>query len=227
MHGIKGMDAAFKPITTDLGGTANFYDCNKPMPIVIAVSKFGHCLFDLVHRVATGILPVEIKAVISNHEDMHSFSDWAGIPYHHLPITKETKAAQEQEILNIMSQSGAELLVLARYMQILSQEMCSSVAGRAINIHHSFLPSFKGARPYSQAHNKGVKVIGATAHYVTSDLDEGPIIEQAVERVGHTASVEEFVNIGRDLESVALARAVRWHAEHRLMLCENRVIVFE
>lgn len=224
---LSDIETAFKLVANDLEAEVLFCDISKPMPIVIAVSKFGHCLYDLVHRVQSAILPVEIKAVISNHEDMRSFVEWAGIPFHHLPITKDTKAQQEGQIKDILAETGSELLVLARYMQILSEDMSAHVSGKAINIHHSFLPSFKGARPYSQAYERGVKVIGATAHYVTLDLDEGPIIEQAVERVDHSASVDEFVNIGRDMECVALARAVRWHAERRLMLSGHRTIVFK
>jgi len=223
----KALATAFKPIAADLGAEAHFYDAAKPLPIIIAVSRFGHCLYDLIHRVQSGILPVSVKAIISNHKDMQSFAEWAQIPFHHLPITKETKPQQEAEIKAIIEETKSELLVLARYMQILSEDMSAYVSGKAINIHHSFLPSFKGARPYSQAYERGVKVIGATAHYVTSDLDEGPIIEQAVERVDHAASAEEFVNIGRDMECVALARAVRWHAERRVMLNGSRTIIFK
>ena len=204
-----------------------FYDTSKPMKVVVAVSKFGHCLFELIHRCKGGVLPIEICAVISNHEDMRSFTEWAEIPFHHLPITKKNKPEQEQQIRDVYNETGAELLILARYMQILSQEMCSDFDGKAINIHHSFLPSFKGAKPYSQAHDKGVKIIGATAHYVTTDLDEGPIIEQAVERVDHSASVDEFMNIGRDTESVALTRAVRWHSERRVLISGTKTVIFK
>ena len=227
MEDIESLRRAFEPISDKLGAISEFHDMSTPMPIVIAVSKFGHCLQDLLHRWKAGILPVEVKAVISNHEDLRSFTEWHGVAFHHLPITKETKSEQENQIKAILEDSGAELLVLARYMQILSEDMCRHISGRAINIHHSFLPSFKGAKPYSQAYDKGVKMIGATAHYVTGDLDEGPIIEQAVERVDHTVSPKELVNIGRDTESVALSRAVRWHAEHRVLLSENRTLVFQ
>ncbi|MCF8475092.1 MAG: formyltetrahydrofolate deformylase [Emcibacter sp.] len=218
---------AFEPISRALKASSEFYDAAIPMPIIIAVSKFGHCLHDLLHRWKAGILPVDVKAVISNHEDMRSFTEWHGLPFHHLPISKETKINQETKIKSLIEDYNVELLVLARYMQILSEDMCRHISGRAINIHHSFLPSFKGAKPYSQAYDRGVKMIGATAHYVTSDLDEGPIIEQVVERVDHTVSAEELVNIGRDTESVALTRAVRWHAEHRVLLSGQRTVIFK
>lgn len=224
---LDDLAANFSPMGRKLQAEARFSDASEKMAIVIAVSKFGHCLYDLVHRWKEGILPVNIKAVISNHEDMRSFVEWSGIPYHHLSITRETKPEQEAQIKDILADTGAELFVLARYMQILSEDMCQHISDKAINIHHSFLPSFKGAKPYSQAFDRGVKVIGATAHYVTADLDEGPIIEQAVERVDHAASADEFVNIGRDMEAVALARAVRWHGERRVLRSGNRTIVFK
>ncbi|WP_191249895.1 formyltetrahydrofolate deformylase [Kordiimonas sediminis] len=219
--------AAIQPLTEKYAADCSVYDANKPMKVVIAVSRFGHCLQELIHRQLAGILPIEICAVLSNHEDMRGFVEWAGIPYHYLPVSKENKAEQEQQIRSLFQSHDAELLILARYMQILSADMCRDFDGKAINIHHSFLPSFKGAKPYSQAHDKGVKIIGATAHYVTTDLDEGPIIEQAVERVDHSVSVEEFVNVGRDTETLALTRAVRWHAERRVMMHGNRTIVFK
>jgi len=223
---IEALRSSFDPIACQLGAAADFHDMSIHMPIVIAVSKFGHCLQDILHLWKAGILPVDVRAVISNHEDMRSFTEWHGLPFHYLPITKDTKPEQESQIKAIIEQSGAELLVLARYMQILSEDMCRHISGRAINIHHSFLPSFKGAKPYSQAYDKGVKMIGATAHYVTSDLDEGPIIEQAVERVDHSISSEELINIGRNTEAVALSRAVRWHAEHRVLLSDHGTVVF-
>lgn len=223
---INALRQAFEPIADRLGAKAEFHNVSTPMPIIIAVSKFGHCLHDLLHRWKAGILPVDVKAVISNHEDMRSFTEWHGLPFYYLPLTKETKPEQEGQIKVILKESGAELLVLARYMQVLSEDICRHLSGRAINIHHSFLPSFKGAKPYSQAYDRGVKMIGATAHYVTSDLDEGPIIEQAVERVDHSVSPQELVNIGRDTESVALTRAVRWHAERRVLLSGHRTVVF-
>lgn len=224
---IKELGAEFDPIAKSLGAVADFHNISPPMPVVIAVSKFGHCLYDLLHRWKAGILPVDVKAVISNHEDMRSFTEWHGLPFHHLPVTKQNKSEQEGQIKAVLESSGAELLVLARYMQILSEDMCLYLSGRAINIHHSFLPSFKGAKPYSQAYDRGVKMIGATAHYVTSDLDEGPIIEQVVERVDHSVSPKELVSIGRDTESVALSRAVRWHAERRVLISGHRTVVFK
>ncbi|WP_044559044.1 formyltetrahydrofolate deformylase [Azospirillum sp. B4] len=193
--------------------------------VVIAVSKFGHCLYDLLHRARSGSLPIDIPAVISNHDDMRSFVEWSGIPYHYFPM-KGDKAAQEAAFMDVVSQSGADLVVLARYMQILSADLCGQLSGRCINIHHSFLPSFKGAKPYHQAHARGVKLIGATAHYVTTDLDEGPIIEQGIERVDHTHTPEDLVDIGRDIECAVLARAVRWHIERRILVAGQKTIVF-
>jgi len=195
------------------------------MNVLIAVSKPGHCLNHLLHQWHSGELPVDIVGVVSNHLDQQRLVDWYGIPYHHLPMDGD-KSAQEARLYEVFVASGAGLLVLARYMQVLSDSMCQRLAGRAINIHHSFLPSFKGARPYHQAHARGVKVVGATAHYVTSDLDEGPIIEQETERVAHNQSAASLARIGKDIESIVLARAVRWHAEHRVMLNGLRTVVF-
>lgn len=194
--------------------------------VVIAVSRWGHCLNALLHKWKSGSLPVDIVAVVSNHTDMQSLVEWYNVPYHYLPVTAENKAEQEGQILAVMESTGADLLILARYMQILSNDMCAKLAGRAINIHHSFLPGFKGAKPYHQAYDRGVKLIGATAHFVTSDLDEGPIIEQEVERVSHSNNPDELVEIGHDIESVVLYRAVRWHAEQRVLLNGNRTVVF-
>ncbi|CAA7615852.1 Formyltetrahydrofolate deformylase [Candidatus Terasakiella magnetica] len=202
------------------------HDLSRKARVVILVSKFGHCLNDLLHRYHTGSLPVEIPAVISNHQEMRSIVEWHGIPYHYLAVDKHDKAAQEARLLEIIGRADAELVVLARYMQILSSDLCSQLQGKAINIHHSFLPSFKGAKPYHQAHSRGVKIIGATAHYVTPDLDEGPIIEQGVERVDHTHTPDDLVAIGRDIENVVLARAVRWHTEHRVLLNGSKTVVF-
>ncbi|MBM3515159.1 MAG: formyltetrahydrofolate deformylase, partial [Alphaproteobacteria bacterium] len=192
----------------------------------IAVSKHGHCLNDLLHRWKSGQLPVDIVSVISNHEDMRSLVEWHGIPFHYLPVSAAKRADQERQWLTLIAREQVELVVLARYMQVLSAELCHSLAGRCINIHHSFLPSFKGAKPYRQAYERGVKIIGATAHYVTPNLDEGPIIEQAVERVDHTHSVDDMIEIGRDLENVVLARAVRWHAERRVLMNGQKTVVF-
>lgn len=201
-------------------------DAARRARVVVCVSRFGHCLNDLLHDWRTGQLPIDIPAVISNHEDMRGLVEWHGIPYHHLPVTKATKAEQEQRLLGLVDELEADLVVLARYMQILSQEASERLAGRCINIHHSFLPGFKGATPYQQAHRRGVKLIGATAHYVTADLDEGPIIEQAVERVDHTYGVDELVRTGRHIESTVLSRAVRWHVERRVMLNGTKTVVF-
>lgn len=204
----------------------SLYDSVEKVKTAIAVSNFGHCLNDLLHRVQIGAIPVDVVAVVSNHDTFRDLVEWHEIPFHHLPITSETKAEQEQEIMNVMSSVNAELLVLARYMQILSGETCSSLPGQIINIHHSFLPRFKGARPYHQAYTRGVKIIGATAHYVTSELDEGPIIEQAVERVDHTMSPSDLVHLGRDIESMVLSKAVRWHVERRVLLNDSKTVVF-
>jgi formyltetrahydrofolate deformylase len=203
-----------------------FHDTAIKPRVFIAVSKFGHCLYDLMHRWRSGALPVEVVGVMSNHDDMRSFVEWNGIPYHHLPITKDTKAAQEAEFLRLVDESKADLVVLARYMQILSPDLCAQLSGRCINIHHSFLPSFKGAKPYHQAWDRGVKVIGATAHYVTTDLDEGPIIEQGVQRVDHRQTPDDLVEIGRDVECTVLARAVTWHVERRVLVNGHKTVVF-
>jgi formyltetrahydrofolate deformylase len=194
--------------------------------VLIAVSRFGHCLNDLLHRWDTGQMPIDIVGVFSNHEDMRRLVEWHEIPYHHLPVTPSTKASQEAAWLGLVDSLKVDLVVLARYMQVLSADACRALEGRCINIHHSFLPSFKGARPYQQAYDRGVKIIGATAHYVTGTLDEGPIIEQAVDRVDHTHSAADLVAIGRDLETVVLARAVRWHAEQRVLVNGSKTVVF-
>lgn len=195
--------------------------------LLIAVSKGSHCLNDLLYRWRTGNLPVEIVGVVSNHPDLRELTEWHGVPYHHLPIGPDTKADQEAALLSLVDNSGADYLILARYMQVLSPELVERLAGRCINIHHSFLPSFKGARPYARAHERGVKLIGATAHFVTSDLDEGPIIEQDVERVDHRATEHDLVVMGRDIEARVLARAVRWTAEQKVFLNGSRTVVFQ
>lgn len=194
--------------------------------LLIAVSKASHCLNDLLHRWQTGTLPVEIIGVVSNHPDLRDLTEWHGIPFHYLPVTPETREAQEAQLLDLFEMLNADQLILARYMQILSPKLAGKLTGRCINIHHSFLPSFKGAHPYRRAHDRGVKLIGATAHFVTSDLDEGPIIEQAVERVDHRATEGDLVRIGRDIEAQVLARAVRWTAERRVFLNGLRTVVF-
>src|SRR5271166_4316404 len=193
---------------------------------LIMVSRLGHCLNDLLFRWKTGSLPVDVVGVVSNHDDFGELAASYRLPFHHLPVTPEAKAAAESRLLEIIGDTGADLIVLARYMQILSGEVCKRVEGRMINIHHSFLPSFKGAKPYHQAHARGVKLVGATAHYVTPDLDEGPIIEQDVIRVDHTLSPERLGEAGRDVEAQVLARAVTWHAEHRVLLNDDRTVVF-
>ena len=193
---------------------------------VIMVSREGHCLNDLLFRAKTGLLAIDVCAIISNHRDFYRLAASYDIPFHHIPVTAETKAHAEARQLEIVEAERAELVVLARYMQVLSDEMCRKLSGRAINIHHSFLPSFKGARPYHQAHERGVKLIGATAHYVTTDLDEGPIIEQDVARVDHSKTAGDLTAIGRDTESQVLARAVKFHSERRVLLDKNRTVVF-
>jgi formyltetrahydrofolate deformylase len=193
---------------------------------LIMVSRLGHCLNDLLFRWKTGSLPVSVVGVVSNHDDFGELAASYRIPFHHIPVTSETRAAAESQLLEVIDGTGADLIVLARYMQILSGEVCKRVEGRMINIHHSFLPSFKGAKPYHQAHARGVKLVGATAHYVTPDLDEGPIIEQDVIRVNHTLPPERLAEAGRDVEAQVLARAVTWHAEHRVLLNDDRTVVF-
>ncbi|MCL2803259.1 MAG: formyltetrahydrofolate deformylase [Micrococcales bacterium] len=198
----------------------------RPMRTIVMVSKEAHCLHDLLYRSTRQHLPIDIRAVVSNHQDLEPVARFYGIDYHHIAVSKETKPQAEAALLDLVRQSDVELVVLARYMQILSPQLCQKLAGRAINIHHSFLPSFKGARPYAQAHARGVKLIGATAHYVTADLDEGPIIEQDVERVSHSASIADLMALGQDVERRALAKAVGWHAEHRVVLNGSRTVVF-
>jgi formyltetrahydrofolate deformylase len=217
--------AALAPVAQRFEMTLALHDAAEPMKVLLAVSKQGHCLNHLLHQWHSGELPIDVVGVVSNHDDMRSLVEWHGLRYHHLPMS-DGKAEQERRFREVIAQSGAELIVLARYMQVLSDEMCRHLEGRCINIHHSFLPSFKGARPYHQAHARGVKVVGATAHYVTGELDEGPIIEQETQRVAHNLDAEGFVRIGKDIESLVLARAVRWHAEHRVMLDGLRTVVF-
>ncbi|MFC3077544.1 formyltetrahydrofolate deformylase [Phenylobacterium terrae] len=220
------LEAAFAPIAARHAMEARFYDARRKTPTLIMVSRFGHCLNDLLFRWRIGALPIEVKAVVSNHTDFRELVEQSGLPFHHLPVTAATKPAQEAALEALAAELGVELIVLARYMQILSPQLCARHAGRIINIHHSFLPSFVGARPYHAAHARGVKLIGATAHYVTEDLDEGPIIEQAVERVSHSHSVADYIAVGRDLEALVLARAVKWHAEHRVLLNGRRTVIF-
>lgn len=207
------------------------HDAHHKPRVILMVSKIGHCLNDLLFRYKSGLLPVEIKAIVSNHTDFYQLAASYNIPFHHLPLaagaSPEAKRAQEQKVLELIDTHQIELVVLARYMQILSQELCAALAGKAINIHHSFLPSFKGAKPYYQAHDRGVKLIGATAHFVTGDLDEGPIIEQDVERVDHSMDPETLTAIGRDVECVVLARAVKCFVEHRILINGHKTVVFK
>ena len=205
----------------------SLHDTTQPMRTVLMVSKEGHCLNDLLFRVKSGLLPLDIRAIVSNHREFYQLAASYNVPFHHIPVTAATKAQAEAKAYEVIEAEGAELVVLARYMQILSDDLCKKLSGRAINIHHSFLPSFKGAKPYYQAHDRGVKLIGATAHYVTADLDEGPIIEQDVARVDHSKTVEDFTAQGRDTESQVLARAVKWHSEHRVLLNGHKTVVFK
>jgi len=224
---VESLQESFASVAERFSMDARIHDANRKARLLILVSRQGHCLNDLLFRTHSGQLPVEIAAVASNHNDFSAMATAYGIPFHHLPVTAETKRQQEQQILDLVDEHEVDLVVLARYMQILSPELCEALSGRAINIHHSFLPSFKGARPYHQAHARGVKIIGATAHYVTSDLDEGPIIEQDVERVDHSMSAQQLTRVGSDVESLVLARAVRNHVEHRILLNGNRTVVFK
>jgi formyltetrahydrofolate deformylase len=226
MPSLDQLRAGFEPIAERYAMDWSLYDGTIRPRVLIAVSKFGHCLYDLIHRWRSGALPVEIVGVMSNHEDMRAFVEWNGIAYHHLPVAKATKAAQEARFLDLVATLQVDLVVLARYMQILSPDLCEALGGRCINIHHSFLPSFKGARPYHQAFDRGVKIIGATAHYVTTDLDEGPIIEQGSTRVDHSHMPDDLVEIGRDIECSVLARAVLWHVQRRILINGHKTVVF-
>jgi len=223
------LQAAFQPLAERLQMDWELVARSAKTRVLLLVSKLGHCLNDLLFRVQTGHLPIEIPAIVSNHRDFYQLAASHNIPFHHFPLlnsSAEQKQAQERKIREVMAENQIDLVVLARYMQILSPELCRDLSGRAINIHHSFLPSFKGAKPYHQAYERGVKLIGATAHYVTSDLDEGPIIEQEVARIDHSLPPEQLVAIGRDTECVTLARAIQWHAEHRILLNGRRTVVF-
>ena len=221
------MQAAIALLAGGCQMTFDLHPAAQKMPIVIMVSQQGHCLNDLLFRWKSGLLPVDIKAIISNHRDFYQLAANYNVPFHHIKVTADTKAAAEAKQLEIIQSEGAELVILARYMQVLSNDMCKALNGRAINIHHSFLPSFKGAKPYFQAHDRGVKLIGATAHYVTADLDEGPIIEQDVARVDHSLTVDDLTAQGRDTESQVLARAVKWHSEHRVLISGHKTVIFK
>jgi formyltetrahydrofolate deformylase len=216
----------FDVVAREFGMIHTIHDAVRKTRTLIMVSRFGHCLVDLLYRNRIGALPIEIPLIVSNHRDFEDVAVNNGIAFCHLPVTSANKSEQEARLLNIVENKKIDLIVLARYMQILSEAVCAKLPGQIINIHHSFLPSFKGTRPYRQAYERGVKLIGATAHYVTPGLDEGPIIEQAVERVVHAMSPDDFAAVGRDIESVVLARAVKWHAEHRILINGKRTIVF-
>ncbi|MDE0779931.1 MAG: formyltetrahydrofolate deformylase, partial [Alphaproteobacteria bacterium] len=219
---LESLSASFTHISKQFSMACSIHDQATKPKVLILVSKPGHCLNDLLYRVTTGALNIDVVGIVSNHLDQRSLAEFHNLDYHYLPITPETKRDQEVEILDIIKRSGAELIVLARYMQILTPEMCEALSGRCINIHHSFLPGFKGAKPYHQAYTRGVKLIGATAHYVTPNLDEGPIIEQETDRVSHANAPSDLERIGSDLENVVLARAVRSHIEQRVLIHGDR-----
>jgi formyltetrahydrofolate deformylase len=223
---LPALKEGFRPIAERFGMEAEIHDGEQRMKVLLMVSRFGHCLNDLLYRWKIGALPIDIVGVVSNHFDYQKVVVNHDIPFHHIKVTKENKPQAEAQILDLVEQTGTELVVLARYMQVLSDAMCKKMSGRIINIHHSFLPSFKGANPYKQAYERGVKLIGATAHYVTADLDEGPIIEQDTARITHAQSADDYVSIGRDVESQVLARAIHAHIHRRVFLNGNRTIVF-
>lgn len=228
--GVEGdigrIEQEFAAVAKDFGMSWELHSTARPMRVLLMVSKFDHCLADLLYRHHKGEMDMQITAIVSNHLDLRPMAEREGIRFVYLPVTRETKAQQEGELLRIIEETGTELVVLARYMQILSDDLCRQLTGRAINIHHSFLPGFKSAKPYHQAFDRGVKLIGATAHYVTSDLDEGPIIEQEIQRVDHSYTPDDLVNIGRDTETIALSRAVRYHLEHRVLLNQDKTVIF-
>lgn len=221
------IQGGFAPIAEQYGMRWTMRNYDEPRRVMLLVSKFDHCLADLLYRWRIGEIPMDITAIVSNHpRDIHRDQAIAGIPFHHLPVTRETKMEQEARIWQLVQDTGTELVVLARYMQVLSDEISAKLAGHCINIHHSFLPGFKGAKPYHQAHARGVKLIGATAHYVTADLDEGPIIEQDVERISHHDNADDLVRKGRDIERRVLARAIAWHLQDRVILNGHKTVVF-
>jgi formyltetrahydrofolate deformylase len=225
-YGLAALRDGFLPVASTFGMQWQIDDALGRPRVLIMVSKQGHCLNDLLYRWKAGALRADIVAIVSNHTDFESVAALYEIPFHHIPVTATNKDTAEAALLNLVDELDVELIVLARYMQILSDAVCSRMPGRIINIHHSFLPSFKGARPYHQAYARGVKLIGATAHYVTANLDEGPIIEQEVARVDHGDDIEELTALGRDVENVALARAVRWHLEHRVLVDGHKTVIF-
>ena len=218
---------ALTEFSAPFGMTWRLHATQDAMRTVILVSRDGHCLNDILFRWKSGLLPIDVRAIISNHRDFYQLAASYNVPFHHIAVSADTKIQAEVKQLDIIESEGAELVVLARYMQVLSNNMCKKLSGRAINIHHSMLPSFKGAKPYHQAHERGVKVIGATAHYVTADLDEGPIIEQDVTHVDHKDTVENLTARGKDTESRVLASAVKWHSEHRVLLNGHKTVVFK
>jgi len=224
--GIPWLEKEFAAIAEKFAMQAQFFDSARKARVLIMVSKFGHALVDLLYRARIGAIPLEIPLIVSNHRDYEDVAAAQNIPFVHLPMTKDNKAGQEAVLAGLLAEHKIDLVVLARYMQILSEDFCQPRLGRIINIHHSFLPSFKGANPYTQAHERGVKLIGATAHYVTGNLDEGPIIEQSVERVTHALAPQDYVSAGRDIESRTLARAVKWHCEHRILLNGRKTVIF-
>lgn len=216
-----------RPLTARYDMQWSLRKTGERVKVLVAVSRWGHCLNMLLNTWKNRSMPIDIVGVVSNHETLREFTEWYGVEYHYLPIDADRKSEQEARLYDIFEKSGAELLVLARYMQILSDQLCAKLEGRAINIHHSFLPGFKGAKPYHQAYERGVKIIGATAHYVTADLDEGPIIEQGVTRTSHAETPQSLVEFGRDLEATVLNRAVKWHAEGRVALNGRKTVVFQ
>ncbi|WBU61170.1 formyltetrahydrofolate deformylase [Paracoccus albus] len=224
--GIEALRDGFAGIARDFDMQAAIHDATQRMKVLLMVSSFGHCLNDILYRWRIGALPVDIVGVVSNHLTYQKLVVNHDIPFHHIKVTKENKPEAEARLMDVIGETGAELVVLARYMQILSDRLCSEMSGRIINIHHSFLPSFKGANPYKQAYQRGVKLIGATAHYVTADLDEGPIIEQETVRVTHAQSPADYVSLGRDVEAQVLARAIHAHIHHRVFLNAGRTVVF-
>jgi len=220
------LEQEFAPLAAKFAMRPFFFDARLKTRAVIMVSKFGHALVDLLYRCRIGALAMEVPLIVSNHRDFQDVAEAHGVPFAYLPVTGQNKEAAEAALCALLEEHRIELVVLARYMQILSDQFCRTRLGQIINIHHSFLPSFKGANPYTQAHARGVKLIGATAHYVTGDLDEGPIIEQAVDRVSHALNPEDYVGVGRDIENSVLARAVKWHCEHRILLNGRRTVIF-
>ena len=227
---LQNLQELFKGIGDSFQMDWELFDAASKPKVLIMVSKLGHCLNDLLFRTHSGYLPIEIAGIVSNHQDFQNLAAGYKIPFHFMPLSSandERKNEQEEQLLKLIDQEKIDLVVLARYMQLLSPKVCEKLSGKAINIHHSFLPSFKGAKPYWQAHQRGVKLIGATAHYVTTDLDEGPIIEQGVERVDHAMNPDQLAAVGRDVECMALSRAVRWHAEHRILLNGKSTVVFQ